>query len=313
VTTHEAQSPDGAPSVAVVTVNYNSAHFAREFAESLRRVSYPRLQVVVVDSGSHDGSTDVLASILPGAVFLRSPENLGAAGGNNVGIAHCLDQRFDYILFLNNDTVVTDDFLGKLVAAADGKTMVVPKILYYYDSSLISTHAGDFDWGRGLFKNSFHGKPDGPATSHPRDVETASFCCALVPVGAFRELGLLDERFFMYYEETDWIPKALDQGYRLRYLPAAVIYHRESGASGGGWMTPFKHYYATRNRLYLMKKHSPSRWRYALFTAHFLATRLIYIASHLAHARWGMARAMALGVLHYYRGRMGRTLEVHDL
>ncbi len=150
----------------------------------------------------------------------------------------------------------------------------MPKILYYFDHRLISTHAGRFDWRLGLFRETYGGKPDGPATSVRRDgLDTASFCCALVPAQAFRDAGTLDERFFMYYEETDFIRRAQAAGYRVRYEPSSVIYHRESGASGGGWMTPFKQYYATRNRLYLVRKHARSRPAYAYFTAYFWATR----------------------------------------
>jgi GT2 family glycosyltransferase len=300
------------PSVGIVAVNYNSAAFIGEFAESLRRVRYPNFRLIVVDSASSDGSADELARLVPDAVLLRSDENLGTAAGNNRGIAYCLEHGFDYVLLLNNDTVLTEDFLDRLVAAAGERTLAVPKILYYYDRRLISTHAGGFDWRRGVFRHTFHGRPDSAAASSPRELETASFCCALVPAAAFREVGLLDERFFMYYEETDWLRQARDRGYRLLYRPEAVIYHRESASSGGGWMTPFKHYYATRNRLYLMKKNS-SRGAYALFTAYFLAGRLLYLALHLARRQPRLARALVRGVLDYYRGRMGRTLEVGDL
>jgi GT2 family glycosyltransferase len=120
----------------------------------------------------------------------------------------------------------------------------------------------------------------------------------------------------MYYEETDWLRQARDRGYRLLYRPEAVIYHRESASSGppgAGWMTPFKHYYATRNRLYLVRKHSTSRTAYALFTAYFLAGRLAYLALYLVRRRPRLARALVRGVLDYYRGRMGRTVEVGDL
>jgi len=234
-----------APSVGIVAVNYNSAAFVGEFAESLRPVRYPNFRLIVVDSASTDGSADELARLVPDAVLLRSDENLGTAAGNNRGIAYCLEHAFDYVLLLNNDTVLTEDFLERLVAAAGERTLAVPKILYYYDRRLISTHAGDFDWRRGVFRHTFHGRPDSPAASTPRELETASFCCALVPAAAFREVGLLDERFFMYYEETDWLRQARDRGYRLLYRPEAVIYHRESASSGppgAGWMTPFKHH-----------------------------------------------------------------------
>jgi len=309
--TGSGQAP--APSVGIVAVNYNGAAFIGEFAESLRRVRYPNFRLIVVDSASTDGSADELARLVPDAVLLRSDENLGTAGGNNRGIAYCLEHGFDYVLLLNNDTVLTEDVLDRLVAAAGERTMVVPKILYYYDRRLISTHAGGFDWRLGVFRHTFHGRPDSTAASTPRELETASFCCALVPAAAFREVGLLDERFFMYYEETDWLRQALDRGYRLLYRPEAVIYHRESASSGGGWMTPFKHYYATRNRLYLVRKSSSSRGMYAVFTVYFLGGRLAYLALHLLRRRPRLARALVRGVLDYYRGRMGRTLEVGDL
>src|SRR4030042_1097893 len=238
------------PSIGVVAVNYNSAASLGESAESLRRVRYPNFRLIVVDSASSDGSADELARLVPDATVLRSDENLGTAGGNNRGITHCLEHGFDYVLVLNNDTVLTEDFLDRLVVAAGERTIVVPKILYHYDHRLISTHAGGFDWSRGVFRHTFHGRPDSSATSTPREVETATFCCALVPAAAFRQAGLLDERFFMYYEETDWLRRARGRGYRLLYRPEAVIYHRESASSGPpgeGRMTPFKPYYAHPN------------------------------------------------------------------
>jgi GT2 family glycosyltransferase len=117
----------------------------------------------------------------------------------------------------------------------------------------------------------------------------------------------------MYYEETDFIRRAQAKGYTLRYEPTAVIYHRESGASGGGWMTPFKQYYATRNRIYLVRKHTVSRASYARFTVYFWATRVGAAVRLAARREWRLLRAMLLGIRDYYLGRMGRTLQVRDL
>ena len=302
-----------APSVGIITVNYNSAAFIGEFLESLGRLDYPNAHLVVVDAASHDGSADEIARRCPRADVLRCQENVGSARGNNLGAAYCRERGFDYILFLNNDTTHEPSFLHTLVEWADARTMAVPRILYAADHRLISTHAGGFDWTLGLFRNTYHGQPDGPETRRPRDLETASFCCLLMPTAAFDEAGALDERFFMYYEETDFLRRALARGYRLLYVPESVIYHQESASSGGGWMTPFKLYYATRNRLYLVRKNTTSRPRYAWFTLYFWATRLPYVARYAITGRWRLLRAMALGMLHYYRGRMGRTLEVSDL
>ena len=300
------------PSVGIVVVNYNSADFIGEFIDSIGRLDYPNAHLVIVDGGSHDGSAFQIATRFPQAHVIHCHENVGTASGNNIGARYCHEQQFDYILFLNNDTSHQPGFLHLLVDAADEQTMVVPRILYAEDPRLISTHSGDFDWTLGLFRNTHHGKLDGSATRSRREVQTASFCCMLVPTFAFNEIGPLDERFFMYYEETDFLRRALEQGYRQLYVPEAVIYHRESASSGGGWMTPFKDYYATRNRPYLVRKHMRSRWKYSYFTLYFWATRAAFLLRYAFSGERAMLKALLLGMLHYYQGRMGRTLEVQD-
>jgi GT2 family glycosyltransferase len=299
------------PSVGVVTVNYNSARYIREFVASLRQVDYPDFRLIVVDAASHDGSEEIVRRF-PGAHLIRAGQNIGIAGGNNVGARYCADEGLDFILFLNQDTQHRPDFLRTLVASADQRTMVVPRILYAANPSLINTHAGDFDWTFGRFRNTYHGKPDSATTRVRRDVQTASFCCMLVPTSVFSAAGPLDEQFFMYYEETDFLRRALELGFRLQYVPEAVVYHEESAASGGGWMTPFKCYYATRNRPYLVKKHAQSRLRYGMFTAYFCTTRLVHAARFAMARQWSIAWAMVRGLIDYYRGRMGRTLQVQD-
>lgn len=300
--------------IGIIVVNYNSAAFIAEFAESMKQVAAPRWRLIVVDSGSTDGSAEAIERAFPDATVIRCAENVGFAAGCNIGIAECERRGHARALFLNNDVTVTPSFLLRLLEAAEERMIVVPKILYYHDHRIISTHAGGFDWTLGVFRETYGGRPDGPATNRRRDgLDTASFCCALVPLAAFREAGPLDERFFMYYEETDFIRRAQACGYSVRYEPSAVIYHRESGASGGGWMTPFKQYYATRNRAYLVRKHARSRRAYAWFTAYFLATRVVAAARMALRREWRLMRAMALGALDYYRGRMGRTKQVQDL
>lgn len=305
---------EAAPSVGIVVVNYNSAAFIEEFCASLKTLDYPSWHLVAIDSGSIDDSMKVMERAFPQATFVRCDDNVGFAAGANIGIEHCLDRGYEFALFLNNDVTITPEFLRRLVGAADPRTMVVPKILYYFDHSLISTHAGGFDWRLGLFRETYGGRRATADADRPRaNLDTASFCCALAPMQAFRDAGTLDERFFMYYEETDFIRRAQSAGYQVRYEPSAVIYHRESGSSGGGWMTPFKQYYATRNRIFLVRKHTRSRLDYAYFTAYFMITRVGAAARMIGHRQWRLLRAMALGTLDYYRGRMGRTIEVRDL
>ena len=300
------------PSVGIITVNYNSANFIGEFIDSIAELNYPNSRLIVVDGSSTDGSREELARRLPDAHLISCDENVGTARGNNIGIQYCREAGIEYALILNNDTTHEPDFLKTLISTADARTMTVPRILYSKDRSLISTHAGDFDWFLGLFRNTYNAKPDGPKTQQRRNIQTASFCCLLAPIAVFNEIGPLDEQFFMYYEETDFLRKALDQGYRLTYEPEAVIYHDESASSGGGWMTPFKQYYASRNRMYLVRKHAQSRLRYALFTVYFLAARMLSTPRYFIPRQRALLKAQWLGMFHYYQGRMGRTLEVHD-
>jgi GT2 family glycosyltransferase len=206
---------------------------------------------------------------------------------------------------LNTDTTHAPDFLDKLVAAADERTIVVPKILSYFDHGRINTHAGGFDWTRGTFRDTYDGRADGPRTAARREIETASFCCMLIPAAVFHDVGGMDERLAMYYEDTDFAARARAMGYRLLFEPSAIIYHREGG-SGGGKESPFKHYYATRNRPYLIKKHS-GRLRYAAFTAYFLTTRLARVALYGLRGNLPLLRAQWLALRDYYGGRMGMT------
>ncbi len=300
------------PSVGIVAVNYNSAEFIGKFIDSIIKVEYKNARLIIVDAGSSDDSREELANRLPNAHIISCDENVGTARGNNIGIEFCRQEGLEYVLVLNNDTTHESDFLSTLMKGADEHTMTVPRILFSTDRSLISTHAGDFNWFLGLFRNTHHARPDGPETHHRKELQTASFCCILAPLSVFDEIGPLDEQFFMYYEETDFLRKALDKGYRLVYEPDAVIYHDESGSSGGGWMNPFKQYYASRNRLYLVRKHATSRVAYALFTLYFWGARLLSAFRFLIPSHRALIKAQLLGMLHYYQGRMGRTLEVRD-
>jgi len=297
------------PSVAILTVNYNGGAHIAEFLASLAGMTYPNWRLVVVDNASSDGSPDEIARLSPAAVLIRNDENLGITGGHNAGIRHCLERGFDYVLFLNNDTVVEPDFLDCLVRGADQRTMVAPKAYLYGRRPLLDDTVGDFDWWRGVWRGWLYGKPE-PRGFDCRQPNMASLCCLLVPAAVFRDAGLMDERFFMYYDDFDFVRRAKAAGYRLRLQADAVIYHRKA-ASSGGVDSPFKLYYATRNRLHLMRKHLPL-WRFGLFLVYFLGTRSAYLLSLAARGRWLEWRATVRGIADYFRGRLGRTYQVAD-
>lgn len=296
------------PSVAVLTVNTNGAAFIAEFGESLAKVTYPNYRLIVVDNASTDNSLEILKRSQPEAVVLQNDANLGFTGACNRGLAYCLDQGFDYVLLLNSDLVMEPDFLDQLVASADERTMTAPKTYLYHQPGRLDDSVGEFDWTRGVWKQRILGKPPTPDFDRPRPVDSANLSCLLVPAGLLREVGLLDDNFFIYYDDTDFVRRARIKGYRLWFVPAAVIYH-EKGATIGGPAIPFGLYYLTRNRPYLIRKHVRSRPRLAIFWVYFLSSRLLLLIRFLVRGRHDLAKAMLLGLIDYWRGRMGKTVE----
>lgn len=296
------------PSVAILTVNTSGAAFVAEFGESLARVTYPNYRLIVVDNASTDDSLQILKRSQPQAVILQNEANLGFTGACNRGLAYCLDQPFDYVLILNSDVVMEPDFLDHLVAGADGRTMTAPKTYLYHHRELLDDSVGEFDWTRGVWKHRILGKPPTPDFDRARPVDSANLSALLVPTGLLREVGLLDERFFIYYDDTDFVRRARNKGYCLWFVPAAVIYHQK-GATIGGPETPFGLYYLTRNRPCLIQKHVRSPLRRTVFWVYFLSSRLMLLVRYLARGRRDLARAMLVGLLDYWRGRMGKTVE----
>lgn len=294
-----------APLVAIVTVNFNGGAFIGEFLASLRAVRYPNVRLYVVDCASVDGSDRLIEEAWPEAVLMRSRENLGFTGGNNLAIQAALADGAPYVLFLNNDTVPALDFLDELMARMeDGRTLAAPRVELHGSGGLLDDTVGVFDWRRGVWRDWLYGRRPPPEWQVERDAPMASLCCLLVPASVFRHAGMLDERLFMYYEDFDFLRRARSAGYRIRFVPAACIQHRRSASSGGG-DTPFKVYYATRNRITIMRRHRTLAG-FARFSLDFALTRPVRVAQWLARGRADLAGALIRGWWDGYLGRMGR-------
>lgn len=293
------------PRVAVLTVNTNGGDHLPAFAASLRALTYPNYHVVVVDNGSTDGSRQRLPELFPGATVIENGQNLGFTGAVNAGLRYCVQEGFDGVLLLNDDTTHQPDFLNRLMERADAGTLVAPKTLLAGTEGLLDDTAGDYDWWRGVWKHPLLGKPAPPGFDREREVAMANLSCLLVPLQAFREVGLLDDRFFLYCDDTDFVQRARRAGYRVWLNPRAVIYHLRSASTGGAG-SPFALYYLTRNRPYLMRKHLP-RPRYWLFLVYFLTTRVAWAGFFVLRRRFDLLAAMAAGLRDYARGRMGAT------
>jgi GT2 family glycosyltransferase len=293
------------PRVIAVTVNYNGGAFLGDFLRSFRDLTYPNLGLVVVDNASVDGSAALVSHLMPDATLLRSAENTGYTGGNNQAVREALAQGTEYVLFVNNDTRFDPGLVEALVSEAGPRTIVAPRVYLEGTDGLLDDTVGSFSWLRGAWRGWTYGRPPPATLQQAGPAAMASLCCLLVPAAVFREAGLLDERMFMYYEDFDFVRRAQQAGFRLRYTPAARLWHRKSASSGGE--TPFKVYYATRNRLYLLRRHQPLPL-FAAVSAYLVITRLVRAAQFARAGRRDLAAAVLRGTLDFFRGRMGRTL-----
>jgi hypothetical protein len=244
--------------VAIIVLNWNGLDDTRSCASSLERIHYPAATVFLVDNGSSDGSSEALAREFPQFTHLANAGNLGFSGGNNVVIEQALAKGFDYVLLLNNDTIVAPDFLGHLVAAAESGErvgMVGPKIFYHDQPTLLWYAGGRVDWRAWPpFRNRGENKPDGPNYDAPGATDFVTGCCVLARAEMIRQIGPLDPRYGYYCEDVDWSLRARRAGWEVRYEPQARVWHkvsrsmRRTGRSSAD-------YYEYRNPLLAARRH----------------------------------------------------------
>ena len=293
------------PHVAILTVTTNAEGHLGPYFDALKAVTYPNWSLTVVDNASTDGSRELVSKRRPDATLIANSENLGFTGACNRALESLRDDPgIEYILFLNDDTEVTPGFIEPLVEYADERTLVAPKTYLAGQEGVLDDSAGDFDWWRGTWKRRVLGHHETPDANRPREINNANLSCLLVPRAAFRDVGLLDDAFFVYYDDTDFCRRAALAGYRIVYEPRSVVYHRK-GATLGGQISAFGCYYLARNRPYLMRKHL-SLPRFAVFWAYYLATRAARMALWLAQGRRDLVKATLAGLRDFTLRRMGR-------
>jgi GT2 family glycosyltransferase len=295
------------PSVGAVLVNFNGLRFLPDCVRSLKADGYPQLEIVIVDNASTDASIESVIAEHPDVTVLRQSTNLGFAKGTNVGIRHVLERGHEYVLLLNNDTRVDAGFVSALVSVADRRTLVAPKSYEWHSGATVNSHVGELDWLKGRLRERYFARPDDLDSSRLQEVELADGACLLVPADVFRQVGLLDEAFYMYYEDWDFVVRARHHGHRVLFQPLATMRHHERGTTGPTNASAISAYYTTRNRLRFMKKHRGRRWSFLPFLVWFAATRSLVVTGHVLGGRWHLARWTVVGILDFVRGRTGRA------
>jgi len=304
VPTEENSNPDcpmsaNAALVTVVVVNWNGINYLHECLESIRGQTYPRVDLIVVDNGSTDGSREWLRTRSPeGCRLIEFPINTGFAAGSNAGIRA---SRGEYVALLNNDAVADPLWLDRLVVfMSDSKVgMVASKILFYEDRSVIDK-VGHLFFPDGLNRGRGAGEIDHGQFDQPGEILFPDGCAALYRKSMLEDVGLFDEQFFAYGDDADLGLRARWRGWNCLYSPAARVYHRHSRSLGK--YSPQKALLVERNRFWVAAKLLPlpllaispalTFWRFFWHTASIFRKRGLAGGVAREHSAWSLFCSM---------------------
>lgn len=284
------------PCVYVIVLNWNRAEDSLECIASLRESTYANCQIVVVDNGSSDDSVEQIRERGGDLTLLETGENLGYTGGNNWGIKYAVDQQADYVFVLNNDTFVEAEAISKMVQVAEADEqigVVTCKILNYPDRDVIWFGGSKYDTRYMIARHVGYGAKDIGQFDTTCDIPWATGCALFMRRTVIESVGLLYEGFFLTAEDLDICLRVREKGYRIVYLPTAVIWHKEA-ISSGGQDAPQYIYYQTRNLILLHTRHASCRMQ--LVVSHLYAL-LVFLKRTLQLLKAGKWRSI-LGVLY---------------
>ncbi len=287
-----------------VILNTNRRQDTLDCLKSLAENSYPAHTALVVDNASQDESVEAIRAAFPETSIVCLTENLGYAGNNNVGIRWAIDQGADWILVLNEDTILAPDCLARMVETgeSDPHIGVIGPMIYHFDEPNVIQTAGGLLGPYWLAMLSGSNEPD-EGQYHQRRVDWISGCAMLIRRAMIEQIGLLDERFFIYWEEVDWCLRASRAGWHLVHVPEARLWHK--GVQRVYQPHPTVTYYTTRNRfLFLAKNRAPIKiWLVSIVTT------LRTLASWTLRRKWRHMRphrnAMLQGIWDFTRHRWG--------
>jgi GT2 family glycosyltransferase len=246
------------PFVAIIILSYNNKKDTLECLSSISNLTYQNYKIILVDNNSADDTVFNVRKKFPDVQIIQNPKNYGFAEGNNIGIKNALHNNFEYIMLLNNDTLVNPNFLDILIKNIESHpdySVFGPQIRMYPEKNKIWYAGGKIIWPLGAITH-FNNNDLITKTKYkkPTQVSFVNGAALLVKSEVFKKVGLLDKNFFLYWEETDWEARALKSSYKFLYVPDSVIWHKVGASSGGMMENPKMKYYFYRNNLLWAKK-----------------------------------------------------------
>jgi GT2 family glycosyltransferase len=240
------------PKVVIVILNWNGKVDTLECLRSVFAVEYSNFDIFVVDNGSTDNSVEVIRQHYPSLRIIQTGRNLGYAGGNNLGIKEALNNGAEFVLLLNNDTTVDPGLVKNFVAAAKKKPkagIFGAKIYFHSEPNKIWFFGGDWNERRSWLVHVGLGQQDqGESFNRITETNFVTGCALFIRRHVVEAIGLMDERFFLVFEDADWCFRARKKGYQCAVVPGALVWHK-IGVSFDGEESPLRTYFSFRNCL----------------------------------------------------------------
>jgi len=249
------------PKVFVVILNYNGKDVLKKCLESVYKSDYPNMEIVVVDNNSQDNSFVEARVLFSKFNFIQNNQNIGFAAGNNVAIKWALEKMADYVFLLNNDAFLEKNTLSKLIKEArkDKSFGILSPIIYTgKNKKRIWFSGGNINWLR-------------MKVEHKDNIKNTQFitgCAMLIKKDVFKKVGLLDERFFLYYEDADFSYRARKSGFKLKIVSDAIVYHFEKSSESLN-----KIYYLVFSGIIFFRKNA--NWAIRIYIEAYLLARKI--------------------------------------
>jgi GT2 family glycosyltransferase len=294
--------------ISVILVNYNGMSFNDACIQSILKSRIrDSLEIIVVDNASTDGSLEALQKVWGDQEkvhIIALDDNYGFAKANNIGIRWAMEQGCSTYVLLNNDTEIKEDTLERLLKCSqEHKALVVPKVLYADRPGVIWYAGGNLT--PVIWKPVHRGLNQKDTGQYDREekCDFANGCCLLMTKEIIEKIGYLDERFFLYYEDTEYSLRARAAGVEIWYCGQAVVYHKVNGATKGN-ENPLSVYYITRNWLLCNRQHMKTR--FIIFRIYFFFNRLAWGIIWKVQGKNLMICEIKHGIRHYKEGKNGR-------
>lgn len=290
----------------IVVLNWNTYEMTRECIQSLLAMEGDAFEILLVDNGSQDGSLERLREAFPQIGVIANGRNLGFASGSNVGMKRALDQGADYVLLVNNDTVVNPDLLAELLAESKRNPkagMVSPKIYYADHPDRIWWAGGTFSLWQGIPRHLGRKEQERGRYETVRTIDWATGCVLLISCAALRETGLFDEKIVANAEDLDLSLRMRSLGWQIRYAPAAKLWHKEGFATRRNVGEHVRYFTSTRNILWVMHKHARAL-QWVTFCPYFLVRYVfVLVLKSLCRGDVKSARGALAGIVAFWRMR----------